>query len=73
MSFAQRVASRCDTAYFAAAALLTGAYCEELRDLLAEVLDEPRPSVEEIDERMKPRHQTEAVPVSFMPGIGPAV
>ncbi|MDJ0808042.1 MAG: molecular chaperone TorD family protein [Gammaproteobacteria bacterium] len=73
MPFAERVAARCDTAYFAAVTLLTGAYCEELRDLLAQILDKPRPSVEEIDERMKPRHQTEAVPVSFVPGVGPAV
>ncbi len=73
MSFADRVAARCDTAYFAAVAMLTGAYCEELRDLLAKVLTEPRPSAEEIEERMKPRRQAEAVPVSFMPGMGPAV
>ena len=73
MSFAERVAARCNTAYFAAVAMLTGAYCEELRELLAQILAEPRPSAEEIEERMKPRRQTEAVPVSFMPGMGPAV
>lgn len=73
MSFAERVAARCDTAYFAAVAMLTGVYCEELRDLLAKILAEPRPSAEEIEERMKPRRQAEAVPVSFMPGMGPAV
>lgn len=73
MSFAERVAARCSTAYFAAVAMLTGAYCEELRDLLAGVLAEPRPSADEIEARMKPRRQAEAVPVSFMPGMGPAV
>ena len=73
MSFSQRVAARCNTAYFAAVAMLTGAYCEELRDLLAMVLAQPRPSVQEIEERMKPRREAEAVPVSFMPGMGPAV
>jgi len=71
--FAQRVAGRCDTAYFAGVAMLTGAYCEELRDLLAIILNEPRPSQEEIDERMRPRRPVEEVPVRFMPGIGPAV
>lgn len=71
--FAERVAARCDTAYFAALALLTGAYGEELRDLLAGLLKEPRPSAAEIDERMKPRRTSEAVPVRFMPGMGPAV
>ena len=71
--FSQRVANRCATAYFAGICMLTAIYCEELRDLIAEILDEPRPSAEEIDERMKPKRRTEEVPVSFMPGIGPAV
>ena len=73
MSFAQRVAARCDTAYFAALALLTGAYAEELRDLLADLLAQPRPSAAEIDERMKPRQAQAAVPLRYMPGMGPAV
>lgn len=74
MDFSERVAARCDTAYFAGIAMLTGTYCEELRDLIAEVLDEPRPSKEEIDERMQPRTQVvNEVPVKFMPGMGPAV
>lgn len=41
--FARRVAERCQTLFFAALALLTDAYCEELRDLLALILTEPRP------------------------------
>lgn len=73
MSFAERVAARCDTSYFAGIAMLTGGYCEELRDLIADVLDEPRLSKEEIDERMKPARSTEPVPVAFVPGVGPAV
>lgn len=73
MPFAGRVVARCETPYFAAAAMLTSVYCEELRDLLAEILDEPRPSQEEIDQRMKPKHKPEPVPVRFMPGMGPAV
>lgn len=72
-SFVQRVAGRCDTPYFAGVAMLTGVYCEELRDLLAVILDEPRPSPEEINERMKPNREPEEVPVSFMPGMGPVV
>ncbi len=51
-SFANRVASRCDTSFYAGLAMLTGLYCERLRDLLAELLDEPRPSAEEIEARM---------------------
>jgi len=73
MPFAERVAGRCDTAYFAGLAMLTGCYCEELRDLISKLLDEPRPSTEEIEERMKPRHEVEEVPIKFMPGTGPAV
>ncbi len=73
MDFSERVAARCDTPYFASIAMLTGVYCEELRDLIADVLDEPRPSKEEMDERMKPVRTAESVPVSFVPGVGPAV
>ena len=73
MDFAQRVAARCDTRYFAGMALLTGAYCEELRDLIADVLNQPRPSKEEINERMRPAQRRESVSVAFVPGIGPAV
>ena len=73
MPFAERVAARCETPYFAAVAMLTGIYCEELRDLLAEILNEPRPSQEEIDQRMQSKHKPEPVPVKFMPGLGPAV
>jgi len=72
-NFGERVLARCDTPYFAGAAALTAAYCEALRDILAEVLQQPRPSREEIEERMQPRQQTESVPVAFTPGIGPVV
>ncbi|HID45106.1 MAG TPA: dehydrogenase [Chromatiaceae bacterium] len=72
--FGIRVAQRCDTPYFAGAAALTAAYCEELRDLLAEILQQPRPSKKEIEERMQPTtQQSEPVPVQFVPGVGPAV
>jgi len=72
-NFGERVAVRCDTAYFAGAAALTAAYCEELRDIMAEVLQQPRPSREEIDERMQPKQPSVEVPVAFMPGMGPVV
>jgi TorA maturation chaperone TorD len=73
MHFAERVAARCGSAYFAGTAVLTAAYCEELRELLIDILGEPRPSKEEIDQRMKPKQGVEEVPVKFMPGIGPVV
>ena len=72
-NFGERVLVRCDTPYFAGIAALTAAYCEELRDILAEVLQQPRPSREEIEDRMTPKHQAEAIPVSFTPGMGPVV
>ena len=72
-NFGERVLVRCDTPWFAGAAALTAAYCEELRDILAEVLQQPRPSREEIEDRMQPKQQAEAIPVSFTPGMGPVV
>jgi len=58
--FAGRVATRCQTLFYAGLATLTAAYLEEVRDLLAEILQEPRPSAEEIAERMKPKPMVEA-------------
>jgi TorA maturation chaperone TorD len=70
--FAAKVAQRCETQFYAGAALLTSAYCEDIRDLLADVVGEPRPSPEEIEKRMKPGRETEAVPIVFHPGSGPS-
>ena len=73
-NFGERVLVRCDTQYFAGVAAITAAYCEELRDILAEVLEQPRPSREDIEQRMKPKQtQQEEMPVQFMPGMGPVV
>ncbi|RMG38915.1 MAG: dehydrogenase [Gammaproteobacteria bacterium] len=69
--FAERVVARCGTPFYAGIAQLTAAYLEQLRDLLVELLGEPRPSAEEIEERMRPRRQVEEVPVKFMPGTAP--
>lgn len=73
-NFGERVLVRCDTQYFAGVAALTAAYCEELRDIIAEIIDQPRPSREEVDERMKPgQAQAVEMPIQFVPGMGPAV
>ncbi|NJO16839.1 MAG: dehydrogenase [Thioploca sp.] len=53
--FASRVASRCETPFYAGLVLLMAQYLDELRDLLAQIVDEPRPSAEEIEQRMKPK------------------
>lgn len=71
MPFAKRVVSRCATSFYAGTNLLTAAYCEELRDLLADILDQPRPTQAEIELRMQhgDAASTEAV-VPFVPGAG---
>ena len=45
-SFCGRVAARCRTPYFAGLALLTGAYLDQLRDLLEQAFEVPRASDE---------------------------
>lgn len=70
--FAGRVAARCETGFYAGLALLTAAYLEELRDLLARVLDEPRPSAEEIEARMRPsQRRPQEVEGPYLPGAAP--
>ena len=69
--FAARVASRCTTPFYGGLAMLSMAYTEELRELLVEVVGEPRPTIEEIKERMKPRASVEVPPPAYVPGMGP--
>lgn len=66
--FAQRVSARCATPFYAGAARLSAAYCDELRDLLAGLLRTPRPSAAEVEARMQPRPQPGAAPLTYMPG-----
>ncbi len=70
--FAERVSGRCDTEFYAALFLLTHVWCEQLRNLIAMHLDEPRPSKEEIEDVLRPKHldEVKSVPIQFMPGIG---
>ena len=68
MSFAERAAMHCETAFYASLVLLTAFYLEELRDLLAKILDEPRPTAEEIEQRMKPKVESIIAPMKYMPG-----
>ena len=75
MDFCKRVAARCATPFYAGLALITTAYCEELRGLLVEVLGESRPVPEEIERRMAPKQQVTVteIPLRYMPGKGPTV
>ena len=70
--FAERVAGRCATPFYAVLQRLTFLWCERLRDLLAEGLCEARPTREEIDVRLQPKRRTEAQPLSYMPGAAPS-
>ena len=72
--FGKRVGARCRTRFYAGVATLTAAYLEELRDLLAELIGEPRPSAQEIEERMKKPVAEVAVapPAPHVPGQSPS-
>jgi len=74
MPFANRVAGRCATPFYAGINLLTGVYCEELRDLLAVMLGERRPTADETRARMQQDKTVSVeVPLTFVPGAdGPS-
>jgi putative dimethyl sulfoxide reductase chaperone len=70
--FARRVSQRCDSAFYAALALVTDVWCQRLRDVIATHLGEPRPSKDEVEAILR-GHATDEVqpePIRFMPGIG---
>jgi TorA maturation chaperone TorD len=77
--FAKRVSTRCSTAFYAALAALTSAYMDELRDLLADLLDAPRPDPELIAEKRLERQREvakaaglEDIPVVSIPAAAPS-
>lgn len=74
--FADRISTRCKTRFYAGLASLTAAYLEEFRDLVAHLLDQPRPSSEEIEERMRPKRADAGIvvapPSPFVPGAEPS-
>jgi TorA maturation chaperone TorD len=70
--FAGRVAARSTSPFYAGLAVLTAAWLETLRDLLARHLDESRPSRVEIDTRLQPGTAApDEQPIAFVPGSGP--
>ena len=66
--FSHRVVQRCGTDFYAGCAMLTASYLEALRSLLELLLDQPRPSAEEIEQRMHPKAEPMEVPLTYMPG-----
>lgn len=69
-SFAGRAADRCYTPFYATLALLTDAWCQQLRNLIEQHLGEARPTVKEIEERLNSQRMAEIseVPIRFVPG-----
>jgi TorA maturation chaperone TorD len=73
--FAARVAARSESPFYAGLAVISAAWVDSVRDLIAAQLGETRPSREEIEERLHPRREMEtvAVPMQFVPGAaGPS-
>lgn len=73
--FSSRTAARCDTAFYGALVILTNSWCQQLRDLIADMLDEVRPSQEEIEEQLRAQRGAMPAPepVHFVPGMhGPS-
>lgn len=70
--FATRIAVRSPSPFYVGLAVLTTAWLDTLRDLLAGALHESRPTRVEVEERLRARRQTapEPVPVHFVPGMG---
>lgn len=68
--FAARVAARSESPFYAGLAILTAAWADILRDLIAAQLGEPRPSREEIEARLAAARSPaeEVQPVAFLPG-----
>lgn len=70
--FAERVAARCDTRFYAGLALLTAAYLEELRDLLEEVTGITRPSAEALSALRAPSPGPGEREGPYLPGLAPS-
>ena len=70
--FAARVVSRSGSPFYAGLAVLTAAWVDTVRDLLAAHLGEPRPSPEGIEARLCPRREPGVESIAFVPGSGPS-
>ena len=73
--FASRVVNRCDAPFYAALALLTDVWCQQLRDLIVHHLGEARLTPEDIEESLSLQRKMEIkeVPIHFVPGgAGPS-
>ncbi len=71
-AFAERVASRCQTPYYAALVTMTDGYLDDLRDQLATWVDVPRPAKEDEQSPSSPNQGGEEEEQPFVPGIAPS-
>ncbi len=67
--FCNLVSQRCSTDFYASAMVLTNAYIQELRDVLAEITEIKRPSAEEIEAKRRANIPVVEEPISFIPGV----
>lgn len=73
--FASRVVSRCDTPFYAALALLTDVWCQQVRGLIEHHLGEARLTPEDIEKSLSLQRivAVKEVPIHFVPGgAGPS-
>jgi TorA maturation chaperone TorD len=72
--FANRVVQRAATGFYTGLAMLTSLYLDELRDTLVLILDEPRPTAEEIEQRLKQAADEVPLPMpsAYVPGSSPS-
>lgn len=66
--FAARLATRALGPFYPELAVLTAAWLDNLRELLAKQLGEPRPGRAEVEARLKPAAAPEEQPIAFVPG-----
>lgn len=71
--FAARVAQRAATPFYAGLSMLTSVYLEELREVMVQVLDEPRPTAEQVAQRTRPvKDMVLPMPSAYVPGTSPS-
>lgn len=70
--FAGPIIAHGATPFYGSLAALTASFADELRDCLANILDQPRPGAEEIERRMRPQPPTQEAPLKYMPGVEPS-
>lgn len=71
--FRERVGNRCKTEFYSALSAFTEMYFESLRDKIAELSETPRPSRDEVGNKIKNRkRRRDTHELKFMPGQSPS-